>query len=1009
MKIIKLKRSYYILVFLLSFFIVLLTAFLIKNSFYHSNAAEQELSICALGEKSSVSAGTDVRIVQILVNNTAVPLESIEIPKPWLYAEGIFLYLNGSEYSEISFPVKDAYKVEIIFAKQEGSGKVRVTVDNKSEELDLYSKDWTNQSIVLDCGKYSPLLYLILISEFLVLLIFLWFIFAYISKKQDLFDSLYKYIKRISSIKKQLVLLLIALLACLDFLPIASGYFILLISIGLAFCVFFLSSIDICLGNKTWWILLCTNFLVILLMIQVKVLLINVIIIAFLIWYKIAPKIAYKKNSLEVSIGIAFVMTFVLSFFRFGVPLLILTFFPIYLLGYMFSHKSILKNKNTRRFLINNLILSTIFFGIFLFISKGKFIIWNMLYTEMKFPGVVTAVYLPLLTALFIWLCCSWLIAIKWISEGILRDNKPENVDISIFSDGVKCIISSILIAVGATIVSELAIKHGYSIIKELLNPNIMFNIIFVIGLYLLLRALVGKGLGTTILVFLTIILACSNYFKILYFDEPFYPWDVFLIRNLIGIIDLYINIYWILFGIIALITTIIIVYLLRKPISKILKPRLSVIIIPFSLIICVCNIIILENENLSQKVNIEKSWYIGKTEIESNGVWVQNYFYLRDFSSYTMKKPEGYSKQQMSDINEKYSKSKVLSQVKKPDIVIIMSESLWNLNKLNGVTFNRNILENVNKYYIGDIVPPVIGGGTANTEFEVLTGLSTFYLNSGVIPYNAYLRTNTMALPHIFAENDYKTTAIHPNVGWFYNRDKVYKYLGFENFIDIDSFDQKDNKGGFISDTALVEKVLDTLEDTDKPNFIFAVSIQNHDPYYDKYKDLEVEARSNSLTNEELNILSNLGQGIYDADQSFGKLINALEKRNKPAIVYFFGDHVSRIESVEGFYDLMKKVNGKDASEDIKSYNTPVAVWSNVSEIPRLETDISSNILSYNILSNAGVEYPNYYNILEEIQNKYPIMNINTKGIVDEGDQVIKDYRSIQYDLLFGTNYLNK
>ncbi len=148
-----------------------------------------------------------------------------------------------------------------------------------------------------------------------------------------------------------------------------------------------------------------------------------------------------------------------------------------------------------------------------------------------------------------------------------------------------------------------------------------------------------------------------------------------------------------------------------------------------------------------------------------------------------------------------------------KPNIVLIMCESFWDPTVLNGVHFSEDIMKNFNKYKKGEIVSPAIGGGTSNVEFEALTGLSTYFLGPGVLAYNVYFRRDTPGIVSVLKDNGYNTIAIHPYMAEMYNRDKVYKFLGFDEFISLEGFNSDtDLKGPYVSDDRLMDKVLEIL-----------------------------------------------------------------------------------------------------------------------------------------------------------------------------------------------------
>lgn len=310
-------------------------------------------------------------------------------------------------------------------------------------------------------------------------------------------------------------------------------------------------------------------------------------------------------------------------------------------------------------------------------------------------------------------------------------------------------------------------------------------------------------------------------------------------------------------------------------------------------------------------------------------------------------------------------------------------------------------------------MISPVFGAKTANTEFEALTGFSNFFINPGVIPYNVYLRRNTPSVVSALRDDGYETVAIHPNVGSFYSRSTVYKNIGFEKFIDISGFGvRSDAEGYLVADDQMTDKILSILnENTGKPKFIFALTIQNHDPYINKYDTLAVSANSPLVTDAENKKLSTYAQGVYDADKALGKLIDALKASGTPTNLYFFGDHLPRLGSDNDIYDIYKKLgfftDPNAIYNDPKQFSVPLVTWSNYQQLAKFPLPVSPAQLAYQIFADSGVSHPSYFNILGELREKYPMLHSILSGADVKNDETVKQYQMIQYDLLFGKQYL--
>ncbi|MDD4146567.1 MAG: sulfatase-like hydrolase/transferase, partial [Clostridia bacterium] len=177
-----------------------------------------------------------------------------------------------------------------------------------------------------------------------------------------------------------------------------------------------------------------------------------------------------------------------------------------------------------------------------------------------------------------------------------------------------------------------------------------------------------------------------------------------------------------------------------------------------------------------------------------------------------------------------------------KPNIIIVMNEAFWDPGLLPGISFNQDPLPFFhslqNKHSAGSLLVPVFGGGTVNTEFEVLTGHSTHFLPGGSIAYAQYVRKPVESLASILTGQGYTATAIHSYHNWFYRRDQVFRNFGFAKFISGEFFVEPELKRYYISDREVSRLIIEESQKTTGPFFVFAVTMQNHGPYVIGYGD---------------------------------------------------------------------------------------------------------------------------------------------------------------------------
>lgn len=829
-----------------------------------------------------------------------------------------------------------------------------------------------------------------------------------------------------------IIILLSVAISVIDIFNDGNGLLQLILALLTSFVVFNMSSLSFKMNKITYAILLIANLaLLATTYVNFRVLLVNMLLLSYLIWNAITPKLLKYKSFLPLTFLLSFICVYAASFLNFSVPLFIFVFYPVYVLGCISNQHNMVKTKKVWGFIIFNILFSGFMLMAIMYKSLGQSILGSILFLNIEKLGTVTAIYLPFISIFLAWFTASLNLLIYLPIQKFKKSKK--SLELTVYIKPVYNFIMFFAVVSLSTFICEFSIRQNFlTTLHDIIQPNIIFNILFLSSIYLLLISIIGKGISNVLIGLLTIFLTVANYIKFTYFEEPFYPWDIYLVKNLLGICKEYLNIPLVILVLLAIVAIVVLIIRFRSAVGKYLRPKMSIVFLPFAVILFLLSMNVLDHSSLSTQIGIQKSWYIGRTEILSNGMIAQNYFYLDDLDKYLNPKPKDYSKENILAINKKYeipatqaasatttntTTSATPSKLtEKPNVVIIMSESYWDLTKLSGIKLSKDIAENVHKYQKGQLAPPAIGGGTANSEFEALTGMSMYFMSPGIIAYNTYLRTETPSIASVFKANGYNTTAIHPNSAWFYNRNKVYPYFGFDKFIDVSEFNMvTETKGPHISDDALVNKILNILDSSDKPSFIFAVSMENHDPFDNKYTEdeFDITIESDQLDASEKEIVRGYAQGLYDADQSLGKLIDALSKSDKPTLLYFFGDHAPRIGTLDDYYTIYDKLAVENKAEtaqklgDLKYYTTPIVTWSNYKEMRSFSKILSPSHISYEVLKDAGVKYPNYFNILTQLENSYPIMHQKGMDLVDPNDELVKDYQLIQYDLMFGKQYL--
>jgi phosphoglycerol transferase MdoB-like AlkP superfamily enzyme len=187
-----------------------------------------------------------------------------------------------------------------------------------------------------------------------------------------------------------------------------------------------------------------------------------------------------------------------------------------------------------------------------------------------------------------------------------------------------------------------------------------------------------------------------------------------------------------------------------------------------------------------------------------------------------------------------------------------------------------------------------VFGGGTCNTEFEFLTGNSLAFVGTAKYPFTMYDLSDASSLPRQLAALGYRTLGMHPNLASNWNRDRAYAQLGFDEFLSMDDFEGAEEFHTHVSDWATYERSLDLLRTSDKPVFVFDVTMQNHSGYdtgsipSDMLRGYAIDGLSPDDTFQ----LNEYLACIDESDRALERLVAELRQLDEPTVVVMYGDH---------------------------------------------------------------------------------------------------------------------
>lgn len=350
---------------------------------------------------------------------------------------------------------------------------------------------------------------------------------------------------------------------------------------------------------------------------------------------------------------------------------------------------------------------------------------------------------------------------------------------------------------------------------------------------------------------------------------------------------------------------------------------------------------------------------------------------------------PSGYSKGTMEEIDKDGSlnvSETGRSEEELPNIIVVQLESYFDPTEVEWLQFSEDPIPNLRKMYqeysSGYFKVPSVGAGTANTEFEVLTGMSMRFFGPGEYPYKTYGKTKVIeSAASALRQLGYGAEALHNNGGNFYSRAQVFNNMGFDHFTSKEFMNiLRTTPNGWATDDILIPNILESMDTTEEQDFVFTISVQGHGEYPTE-QIIENPAITISGVEDEgtRNAWEYYVNQVYEMDKFAGDLVAAMEKRGEPTVVVFYGDHLPTM-------DLQAK--------DMKSkylYNTNYVIWDNIG----LEKK-DGNYAAYQIMSE----------VLERL-------DIHTGTVFNYHQQrhQTKDYLAdleiLQYDILYGKQYV--
>ncbi len=363
------------------------------------------------------------------------------------------------------------------------------------------------------------------------------------------------------------------------------------------------------------------------------------------------------------------------------------------------------------------------------------------------------------------------------------------------------------------------------------------------------------------------------------------------------------------------------------------------------------------------------------------------NYCFMCSVFDVGIDKPSQYDKSDINKITTEINDAAQNAGATANDdvnVIFLQLESFFDVNHLSDVSYSEDPLPNFTRlqkeYSSGYITVPSIGGGTANTEFEIISQMSLNYFGVGEYPYKTILKKHPSdSICQDLERLGYKSHAIHNNTAVFYDRNIVFKNLGFDTFTSIEYMDAKEfTPTGWAKDKVLTGCITDALDSTEGPDLVYTITVQGHGKYLssnDTDPKVKVTGIENESTRQSFEYYVNQ---INEVDQFVGELLETLEARDEKTVVVIYGDHLP------GFDFSADQLTGGDL------YQTEYVIWDNIG-LQKQDGDCIAYQLSSKVLGMLGINE----GLLTRLHQNF---------------QGTKNYQKwlevLEYDMLYGEKY---
>ncbi|MCC8136838.1 MAG: sulfatase-like hydrolase/transferase [Clostridiales bacterium] len=611
----------------------------------------------------------------------------------------------------------------------------------------------------------------------------------------------------------------------------------------------------------------------------------------------------------------------------------------------------------------------------------------------------------------------------------------------------------SAVLAVLLPIGTLVALENYTHVISDLTVMIFILNLLFFYVLYGLMTFLFGSvKRGFLVATLIPMIFGLANYFVVSFRGTPIVPWDFLSIGTAASVAGNFsFTLTWkSYFSVIAFVW---IILLASKSSVSFRKKKVR---IPLAAAFLACMILYvsgIQNTSFQSFFGMDTTLFTINVFYRNNGIAAA---FLGNLRFLNVEEPDGYSVSAVEEIAAEYSGNDDSQEdnstdatdtsdtaaesdaadntdstedtgtgtaaddvTQYPNIIIVLDEAFSDLSVYGDFATSEEVMpffKSLQEEAIGgEVYVSVKGGNTANTEYEILTGDTMGFLPAGSVPYQQYIKSDMPSLASYLSSLGYGTLAIHPYNASGWDRDDVYEYFGFDEFLDKTDFVNPTYLRSYISDQSAFDKIIEQYEEKDEDErlFTFEITMQNHSGYSKDSPGFDAYIELTDVTNKTTQVLATEKYLtlMNETDKALQSLVEYFEEQEEPTIILFLGDH----QPSDYITNQIRRICGVDDPETVEEiqqgYRVPFVIWANYDLESEYYEGISANYLGGILLEAAGVPLTEYQTYLSGLMETLPIINANAYcdadgtfyawNTDDTYDSILNTYQILQYNHL--------